>query len=270
MGIMKEIPFFDQMKEAEVSEKKHYELDFYLITISGRSGTGKTTLGKFLSERYEIPFIKVGDEFFRKKTESETGNVPLGFMERGLNHDKWVDEKQKELIKEAILNNKPIILEGRLAGFLANEVLRSMKATPTQRDRVVRVQTTAHNDTRFERIRKRTISDVSRRTGISREVLEQDPRYNIGTIARETKKREKGDRERWKRVHRRIEDIDIFKPSITDNKGRSIYSFSQSTNHYSVEEVEHIIHSVLLTKGLVREIDKNEAKKQEEIVFKSP
>lgn len=268
MAAMKEIPFFEKKQEIETSRERQYEIDFDVITISGRSGTGKTHTGKLLSEMYDIPFIKVGDDFFRKKLREETGEEILGFMERDEKHDKNVDEEQKQLVKDAILNKNPIILEGRLAGLLASEVLREMKATETQRRRVVRILTTAKNDIRFHRIRERTIKDEMEKTGLSREEIKKNPSLNIEEIKNSTIQRERDDLARWKAIHPELRGIDPFNPANKDNKKRPIYSFSQNTSYLSVAEVKHVIHSVLLSGGLVKEIKQPELP-QSGVIFKA-
>lgn len=86
------------------------------ITISGTPGSGKSTVGELLEKKLGIKYIYSG-LLFRKQAEKY--NMPLEkfgkYCEQHREIDNELDEHQIKLLKKG-----NIILEGRLAGWLAH------------------------------------------------------------------------------------------------------------------------------------------------------
>ena len=85
------------------------------ITISGLPGSGTTTIANLLKKKLNLPYIYAG-EIFRKMAE-EHGMKLLEFekyCEENPEIDKKLDEQQEEILRKG-----NVILEGRLAGWIA-------------------------------------------------------------------------------------------------------------------------------------------------------
>lgn len=137
--------------ELELSKEKLFKN--LVLIISGESGTGKSTLGKKISELLNIKSVDVGDQI-RKKTEKQTGKAPVGFADRDLSVDIEFDKVTAEIIKNSI-NGEPIILVARMGPWVAKK--EEVKAEETEQPfpRVVTVNLYASKETKIERIRIR-------------------------------------------------------------------------------------------------------------------
>jgi predicted cytidylate kinase len=85
------------------------------ITISGTPGSGKSTVAKILEKKLGIKYIYSG-MIFRQLAEKH--NMELEkfgkYCEQNCEIDKELDARQLEILKEG-----NVILEGRLAGWIA-------------------------------------------------------------------------------------------------------------------------------------------------------
>lgn len=86
------------------------------ITISGTPGSGKSTIGKILSERINLRYIYSG-EIFRKTAKKY--NMSLEEFGRYCEKNKEID-KELDDYQLNILNEGNVIIEGRIAGWLAH------------------------------------------------------------------------------------------------------------------------------------------------------
>jgi predicted cytidylate kinase len=87
------------------------------ITISGTPGSGKSTVAKILEKRLGLNYIYSG-MIFRQLAEEHNMNLEeFGkYCEQNSEIDKKLDDRQLEILKKG-----DIILEGRLAGWLAHQ-----------------------------------------------------------------------------------------------------------------------------------------------------
>lgn len=111
------------------------------VTISGAPGTGTTTVSRLLQKKLGVPYVYAG-ELFRKEAEKHGMTLEeFGrYCEKHPEVDKQLDEYQRVLLRKGNL-----ILEGRLAGWIA--YLNNIPAT--------KVLLIADKETRVERIVKR-------------------------------------------------------------------------------------------------------------------
>ncbi len=149
------------------------------VTISGLPGSGKTTVAKILQEKLKLPYISTG-QIFRKKAQSYKMSLQEFsiYAEKKPEIDKQIDKEQ-----EKILRKSNVILEGRLAGWIAH-----LNGIPA-----LKVWLHCDQKTRIKRIVKREGDDTTMKM-------------------METKKREKSESKRYRRYY----NIDIADTTIYD------------------------------------------------------
>lgn len=258
---MKELGSKNPVESEIVQTKEVLVPKFGGITISGRSGTGKTATMEFLASLYSIKpeRIKKTGEIMRKITHS--GKTSRGFMQRDEEIDEKIDTEQKAIIDSADSNN-PFMLEGRLAGFLAE-----------QNQNVVKVLFVAPSEIRMKRILKRALEDKreeieklekERELALSsiadpavieylsqRLIDEKTETVNLKSVKEKEKEREREDLKRWRKKHPKLRGIDPFNPANKDKEGNHIYTIVVNTGKLSVEQVVNQLNETLIGKGLV-------------------
>jgi len=88
------------------------------ITISGLPGSGTTTLGRMLADRYNCEYISAGEVFRSLAAER---SLPLSefsaLCEQDPRADKLIDDRQRSIV----LGSDRIVAEGRLSGWMIPE-----------------------------------------------------------------------------------------------------------------------------------------------------
>ena len=152
-----------------------------IITISGTPGSGKSTVAELLKEKTGIKYIYSGMIFRELADKYKMSLEAFGkYCEENSEIDKELDERQVEILKKG-----DVILEGRLAGWLAFR--NNIPA--------VKVMIDTDINTRAERIVKRENGEVKLR---KKEITE----------------REKSENKRYKKYY----NIDLKDTSIYDVK----------------------------------------------------
>lgn len=206
---------------------------FSVLTISGPSGTGKTTAARMLEKVYGIQRISTGS-LFRQIVPAPV----IGFAQRDLDIDRKLDQMQAEEIALATPNH-PKILEGRLAGVIASKVKDAIRQEQQSRKRkrarnIVSVLIWANDPTRFRRISQR--EDVS-----------------LPQVRARTREREREDLKQWSQVHPQLAGRDAFDPTLTTARGTQVYDLAINTSYLTPDEVAATIHLWLRQKGLVEQ-----------------
>lgn len=150
-----------------------------IITLSGTPGSGKSTIGQLLKKKLNIDYVYSGEIFRDKAKKYNMSLEEFGrYCEKNENIDKELDEKQLEILKKG-----NVILEGRLAGWIAEK--NNIKA--------LKIMINADLDTRVKRVIKRENGNYKKRKN-------------------ELLKREKSEETRYKKCY----DIDLKDNSIYD------------------------------------------------------
>ena len=160
-------------------KKIHCRAFMVIITISGTPGSGKSTVAKLLEEKLQVKYIYSG-MIFRKLAEKH--KMSLEDFGKFCEQDPLVD-KELDYQQLIILEKGDVILEGRLAGWIAH--LNNIDAFKIMIDTDI--------DIRASRIVKREDGDVEKR---KHEII----------------KREKSENLRYKKYY----DVDLKDVSIYD------------------------------------------------------
>jgi len=116
-----------------------------LITISGVPGSGKTTVARLLAERLGLPHVYAGDLY---RQEAKRRGLSLAAFNELCERDHSID-RGLDAAMAARARQGDVVLEGRLAGFLAAEnALDALK-----------VWLDASDETRARRVAQREGSD---------------------------------------------------------------------------------------------------------------
>ena len=128
-----------------------------VITVSGKPGSGKSTVAELLHEKLGISYIYSGMIFRENAKKYNMSLEEFGkFCEKNSEVDKKLDKKQLKILKKG-----NVILEGRLAGWLAyHNNITSFK-----------IFIDADLNTRVNRIINRENGDIKKR---KKEILERE------------------------------------------------------------------------------------------------
>ena len=120
-----------------------------IVTISGLPGSGTTTVAKLLEEKTSITYVYSGDIFRKMAKKYGMSLEEFGrYCEKHKDVDEELDRYQLDILKEG-----NIILEGRLAGWIAyRNNISSLK-----------VALEADLETRAKRIVEREKGDIKKR-----------------------------------------------------------------------------------------------------------
>lgn len=201
-----------------------------VITISGYSGVGKTTVAHILKRLLHMRFEKVGGEKFREWYEKTTGQKVLGFADRDPAVDKALDDYTTSRVTQAIKTGRKIIVEARLGGWLAKRVEDEQE----QPGRTFRILLRASEGMRFSRIRDREGQTLS-----------------FNQVEKQTKEREKKDLAIWQIAHPELANIDPLSEINRDEHGEPIYDLTIDTSDLSVMQVTDRIYRELQVRGLL-------------------
>jgi cytidylate kinase len=98
-----------------------------LLTISGLPGSGTTTVSRIISERNDLEVVSAGEVFRSLAKEYGMNLAEFGALaESDDSIDLKIDERQKEIAT----TRDNIVLEGRLAGHMAENALKVWIKSP--------------------------------------------------------------------------------------------------------------------------------------------
>lgn len=89
-----------------------------IITITGKPGSGKTTVGKMLSEKLGYKFISMGD--IRGRLAQEHGMTIEELNDVGMS-EPWTDKEVDDLLKEILEKEDNLVIDSRMAWHFAKK-----------------------------------------------------------------------------------------------------------------------------------------------------
>lgn len=99
-----------------------------IITISGPTGSGKTTVARGLAERFHMRHISAGEVFRRMAEERGLSLLEFSKLAEGdAALDREVDERQRAMAREG-----NAIVDGRLSGWLLEADLKIWLKAPLE------------------------------------------------------------------------------------------------------------------------------------------
>lgn len=121
------------------------------IAISGFHGTGKSTAAKALADEYDLKYVSAG-QVFRQMAEEHDMSLPefSEYVEENPEIDQKIDQRTAS---EAEKDN--VLLDGRLAGWMAEEADIKLLLTAPLETRVQRIAD--REDRPFDEVMKETI-----------------------------------------------------------------------------------------------------------------
>ena len=100
-----------------------------IITISGFSGSGKTTVAKALSENLNYKYVSSGDAFRQLARERGMNLEQFSILaEHDPEIDRMIDKRQVDIVSRY----KDVIFEGRLSGRIVNGDLKVWLKAPLE------------------------------------------------------------------------------------------------------------------------------------------
>ena len=134
-----------------------------VITISGTPGSGKSTIAKLLEKKLDLNYVYSGMIFRQLAEEHKMTLADFGkYCEKNPDIDKELDEKQLHILKKG-----DVILEGRLAGWIAYKNNISaykimIDANINIRAKRIVIRENGESETRKKEIIKREKSEAKR------------------------------------------------------------------------------------------------------------
>lgn len=242
-----------------------------VLTISGYSGVGKTTVAYILKRLFHMRFEKTGGEKFREWYEKTTGQKVLGFADRDPSVDIALDDYTSLRIKQTIKTGRKVIVEARLGGWLAKKVENAQASQREPREekprQTFRVLLRASEGYRITRLRRR-INEEREKADL--------PPLSFTQVARSTREREQKDLAIWRRAHPELLNIDPLSEENRDENGEPIYNLIVNTDNLSVVGVADKIYRELQARGLLMRVLQEEKKSPQQqlppsgTIFKAP
>ncbi len=131
-----------------------------LLTISGLPGSGTTTVSRIISERHNLEMVSAGEVFRSLAKEYGMDLAEFGALaESDDSIDLKIDERQKEIAN----TRDNIVLEGRLAGHMAENALKIwIKAPVDERVRRIVARESGSFDEKLKETIEREASEATR------------------------------------------------------------------------------------------------------------
>ncbi len=239
-----------QRHEEQPAQKEVFVPHFDVLVICGLSGAGKSRTGEVLADRYSIPFIKKN---LRQVIKERRGEEIVDYAERTPEDDRDLDDSSMRTMREAKQNHKPIVLEGKLAGYFARK-LEAEEGLSV----VAIFLSVATDEVRFDRIWRRQV--------------EENPALTLEEVRSSTLAREAGDLRQWRKVYPELANINPLDGMATDNSGRRLYDNTFYTDNDTVNQVVDMINGWLIGNGLVERkmVDKDENLPSQGDIYKAP
>ncbi len=119
-----------------------HEPQYRIITISGKYAVGTSTLAENLQEVLGWKYVNVGAIQRKYDREHSINENQRGAMARSDDHERQIDEMTKKMLKE----EKNLIYEAWLAGFMAQGIPGILKVLLICSDEAVRIDRVVNRD----------------------------------------------------------------------------------------------------------------------------
>lgn len=197
------------------------------IIFAGASGTGKSASCEELALPLGITQFIKGGGILREHIFRTTGQEVIGYAERPLDVDRWLDGLIAACINTASETNQ-MIIETRLGGIILNEEIQKALDEGRTPPDFISFLLIADAKTRAMRVQKR------------------HPHLTLEEVIQFNRSREQGDFAQWSKLHPQLVDINPFNPANKDRFGNRIYHYIVNTTNRTVSGgVEHMLQTLV-------------------------
>lgn len=186
----------------------------YVVTLSGDSGTLKTSVATIVQKALGSPPLVSAGEQVRQRIKQFTDDELIGPVPSKFRDDKSIDTAQIDLMHSTIKAGETLLLESRLGGYLAKELL----PPELQRYVISILIISRHEQKRMHRIHKRYIKTF--------------PDLSLDQVTQLSQQRSKDDIWHWRALYQHLRQFaSPFDQKLTTTNGHGVYDLVLIIDH---------------------------------------
>jgi len=215
-------------------EPRERTFGFDVLTISGQSGTMKSTTTAILMNILGMPSESRGEDF-RGIVHEEV----LGFVPRLPQMDFGLDLSTQDHMVQAAQTQHPLIVEARLGSIMLHALQHQQRERGEPVVRGISILLESDEFLEEEQVLRR-----------HRRVHKRQPRRSLAETAQLTQEREDGDRAHWQTIYPTLLDgNDPFDPDLKGQDGEAVYDIRIRVDGLTPEQVAFSIFHHLIERG---------------------